>query len=289
MFRARFLALACLLSAPFVGVVGGADEAYTVIELKGVAPEWWTPEVRAAAVEAAAEGKLLNPLTGELVDPVQTAPVNVPYGSPDYLFIRPGALFLSDNGAICTYNFIYATGTKIGTAGHCVDGVGETVFILAAPAPTIPLVTALGTVASFKNAGIGNDWALINIASAWQSWVDPNMAYIGGPSCSAWTGSGGVVKTVGHGIQTGLAAAVPRASEADPSNGNSFFGAGQVSGGDSGSPVIQVVANAGCSGGSAAGIVTHCASIAGLVCLPLYWASDIRIVPATVTTGFDPL
>lgn len=269
---------------PFSG--SGETVDYEIIPMIGKAPSWWTEEARAAADRAGAEGKLYRPITGESSEPA-AAGLDVAL-APDYLFIRPGALFLGDNGALCTYNFIYGAGTKIGTAGHCVEGVGETVYILAVAGLMLPLVSPLGTVSSFKNGGIGNDWALISINTQWLPYVDPNMAYVGGPSCSAWNGSGGVVKTTGHGIQTGLVASVPRVSQAGPSDGKSFTGIGEVSGGDSGSPMIHVVASTACSGGSAAGIVTHCLGIIA-VCLPIYYGSDIRIVPATVTTGFDPL
>lgn len=298
--RRTLVLVACLLTAPLLTLGGAAVDAPAepaadvapqhVIELKAAAPDWWTPEVMAKADAAAAEGKLLDPLTGETYTPQAAAAiVTVPAGAPDYLFIRPGSLFLGQSGALCTYNFIYGSGTQIGTAGHCVAKTGERVYILAAPGPTVPLVTALGTVASFRNSGIGNDWALININSAWHAFVDPNMAWIGGPSCAAHNGSAGVFKTTGHGIQTGLVASVPRYSQGGASNGATFSGIGAVSGGDSGSAIVKVETGTACAMGSAAGIITHCGSIAGLVCLPLYYTTDIRKVPATVTTGFDPL
>ena len=292
LMRTAFVLVACLLTAPLLTLGGAAVDAGPthLIELKAAAPEWWTPEVMAQADRAAAEGKLLNPLTGETFAPQETAAiVQVPIGGPDYLFIRPGSLFLGESGALCTYNFIYGSGTQIGTAGHCVEKTGERVYILATPGPTVPLVTALGTVASFRNSGIGNDWALININSAWHQWVDPNMAWIGGPSCAAHTGTAGVFKTTGHGLQTGLVASVPRYSQGGASNGASFNGIGGVSGGDSGSAIIKVDVNSACAMGAAAGVITHCGSIGGLVCLPLYYATDIRKVPATVTVGLDPL
>lgn len=294
MARIQTLLATLLLTLPVLALGGAADTsgpAATVLELKGVAPDWWTPEVRAAADRAALEGKLLDPLTGDTYTPEEAqAIVTIPAGAPDYLFIRPGALALSDGGALCTYNFIYTAGTQIGLAGHCVERTGEPVYILAAPGPTIPLVTALGTVASYRDGGVGNDWALITIGTQWRNWVDPNMAYLGGPSCSAWTGTGGPIKHVGHGIQTGLAAAVPRVGYAGPSTiTGGFTGQTEVSGGDSGSAIVQVASGTGCAMGAAAGILTHCAAIAGLVCIPIFWATDIRKVPATVTTGFDPL
>ncbi len=269
--------------------MGGAEQATTIMELKAKAPDWWTPEVKLAAQRAAAEGKLLNPLTGQTYTPEEaSALVTVPAGSPDYLFIRPGSLALTESGFLCTYNFIYTGGTQIGTAGHCPSYHNEPFYILSTPAPTIPLVTALGVASSYSNGGIGNDWALITINAGWRSWVDPNMAWLGGPSCAAWNGGAGAVKTTGHGIQTGLLASVPRVSQATGSNGSSFTGDGEVSEGDSGSPMIQVQATLGCSMGAAAGILTHCASVGGTVCLPIYYATDIRVVPATVVTGLDP-
>ena len=251
--RAIPLLFATLLLAIPILPAGGAEEEPVVIELKGKAPDWWNVDVRDAADRAALQGKLLNPLTGETFTPQEAAVIlQIPVGAPDYLFVRPGALALShDDGALCTYNFIYSLKTQIGLAGHCVARNGEPMYILAAPGPTIPLITRLGTVASHRN--------------------------------------GGYVKHVGHGIQTGVVAAVPRVGTATVSNGASFQGVTEVSGGDSGSALIQVHFGGTCSMGAAAGVLTHCASIGGLVCIPMYWATDIRKVPATVTTGFDPI
>lgn len=283
---------AAALIVPFLSVAQ-ADEPevqdYLIIEMKGEAPDWWTPDVIAAAKEAGPRGELYNPLTGEFLTPVPAAVPGggVPFGAPDYLFIRPGALFLSESGVLCTYNFIYASLTKIGTAGHCVDKPGEVVYIVAVP--TIPLVTALGTVASGRDGGVGNDWALIHIDPVWADFVDANTAYIGGPSCSAWSPGVEAGKHVGHGIQTGLVASVARVSAITAFNSRSFQGVGEISGGDSGSPMIEVAgALPGCAGGGAVGVLTHCASITGIECLPLFFGTDIRRVGATVTPGFDP-
>ena len=279
------IAACCLLAATLSPAVGAWEAEYKLKELKGVAPDWWTPEMAAKADAAAAEGKLLNPLTGETFTPREAAAIlSVPVGAPDYLFVRPGALFLGQSGALCTYNFVYDAHTKIGVAGHCVERNGERVYILSTPAPTFPLLTSLGSVASFRNGGIGDDWALVNIDAQWQAWVDPAMAYVGGPSCPAWNGMGGLVKHAGHGIQTGVVASVPRVSRAYPTfSGDSHFsGIGEISGGDSGSGMI-LATGPGCALGTAAGVVTHCASLTGLDCLPIFYATDIRFVPATVT------
>ena len=295
MNRIPLALVTCLLAASVLPSVGADDSTTTSIELKGTPPAWWTPEVAAAADAAALEGKLLDPLTGETFTPQQAAAVvSIPIGAPDYLFIRPGALFLSGGGllnsALCTYNFIYDQKTKIGVAGHCVERAGQTVYILFQPSPGRTLVTAVGNVSAFDNRGPGKDWALVNIFPHLQQWVDPAYAYVGGPSCPAWNGQLGVVKHAGHGIQTGIVASVPRLHQNSQSTGTAFSGFGEISGGDSGSGVIQVYpASVGCALGAAAGIVTHCASLTGIECLPIYTATDVRIVPATVTVTLDPL
>ena len=293
----KLAAMVAALVVPLVPVAG-ADEPnaldgwidYDLMDVKGRAPEWWTPDAIAGAADAALRGELYNPLTGEFVKPQPaSAPGGgIPAGAPDYLFIRPGALFLSESGVLCTYNFIYAAFRQIGTAGHCVEGRGETVYIVAAP--TIPLVTALGTVASFQDAGVGSDWALINIDPAWDPFVDANVAYVGGPGCSVWSPGLEAGKHTGHGTQTGLVASVPRISAIIAFDGREFQGAGELSGGDSGSPMVEAAGSLpGCIGGGAVGVLTHCATITGIECLPLFWGTDIRRVPAAVTTGLDPV
>lgn len=285
--QAKLVPLVAGLLILSLAPVAGADQEsdYQIMEMKGNAPSWWTEDVMAAARDAAADGLLLNPLTGATVVP---PPLNGIPISPDYVFIRPGALFLGESGALCTYNFIYSDSSQIGTAGHCVERRGETVYILAAP--TIPLVTALGTVDSFQNAGIGKDYALIDIASEWDLFVDPNMAYLGGPSCSSWTPGLEAGKHVGHGIQTGLVASVARVSAITDWDSNSFEGVGEISGGDSGSPMVEVAGSLpGCAAGGAVGVMTHCLTITGIECLPLFFGTDIDVVPATVTVGLDPL
>lgn len=294
MRQATLLIAASLLTLPLLPLGGAMEESVPrqVIPLKGAAPGWWTPEVMARVDAAAAEGLLYNPLTGETFTPQEASAVGkVPVGAPDFLFIRPGSLYLGTDGALCTYNFIYSDRAQIGTAGHCVSGigVGGRVYIFSLPAPTLPLVTALGTVSSFRDGGVGDDWALINIHAQWRAWVDPNMAWLGGPSCEAWNGIGGLVKHTGHGLHGGHVASVPRYSYASNSNGVSFQAIGSISGGDSGSPVIKVETDDACSMGSAAGVITHCASLTGLECLPIFYSTDVRRVPATVTVGFDPL
>jgi hypothetical protein len=284
--NARLMLVAGVLIIPLLPIAG-ADTAseYQLMELKTQAPSWWTPEAMAGARAAAERGELFNPVTGASVVPPPLGGLPL---APDYVFIRPGALFLSESGAICTYNFIYSNHQQIGTAGHCVEGRGEVVYILAAP--TIPLVTALGKVAGSKNAGVGNDYALIDIDSQWSQFVDPNVAYVGGPSCSVWTPAVEAGKHVGHGIQTGLIASVPRVSAITDFDGRSFEGAGELSGGDSGSPMVEAAGSLpGCVGGGAVGVLTHCATITGIECLPLFFGTDIRRVPATVTTGLDPV
>jgi hypothetical protein len=276
-----------MIAAPAAGGLFVPEPETHLMEMKRAAPDWWTPDLIAEVDRASDAGLWFNPFDHETVAPAAAPAGGVPV-APDYLLIRPGALFLGSSGALCTYNFVYASATKIGTAGHCVEKVGERVYILAAP--TVPIVFAVGTVSAFKNAGVGNDWALITIDPQWSLFVDPNMAYLGGPSCPVWSPSLSEGKTVGHGIQTGLVAAVPRVHTVLAWDGRSFNGAGEISGGDSGSPLVQVNSPLpGCVAGAAIGVLTHCSTITGIECLPLFYGTDIRRVPATVTAGLDPV
>jgi|GEM_PF-1832867 len=256
------------------------DEAY----LPG--PAWFQDSVAEAAEGAARSGRLYE----VHADADGTLQGGVPV-APDYLFVRPGALLILEkaNGkrTLCTSNFIYTNGTQIGTAGHCAERVGQPVYILAAP--VVPVVAYLGTVQSFTNTGPQNDWALIDILPQWSAFVDPNVAYVGGPACAAWSGTVAadtLVKHVGHGTTTGLVTSVPRAARLTYADGQRLGLTGVVSPGDSGGPlVVANDARPGCELGAALGIVTGGPGGCSTACTQIY-GTDIRQVPATVTTGW---
>jgi hypothetical protein len=191
------------------------------IPLRGARPDWYTPALQRAVFMAA--GK-----------PV-AAPLDAPL--PSEFGIRPGAWMIEPAG--CTMNFIFANGTKkgIGTAGHCVDRLGQHVVLLTlAPASGNPVLVDIGAVIARRNAGIGNDFALVEIRPQLHSWVSPTAAVIAGP-CGAYGGPGPeTVFHYGHGTAIGIGG-TPRAGVALTWKDSSYFWSSPTIFGDSGSPV----------------------------------------------------
>ena len=114
--------------------------------------------------------------------------------------IQPGAQMLRPHG--CTLNFVFEGQTLarklyIGTAGHCVNGVGERVTMADGE---------IGTVA-FRVLEFPDDFALIEIDGALRELVSPEVRGLGGPTGSTDAGStevGDEVRLYGHGLVYGL-------------------------------------------------------------------------------------
>lgn len=204
------------------------------IPLKGDVPAWYTPEL-AARVDAA---------NG---DPI-AAPNNAPL--PSEVGIRPGAWMVSPSG--CTMNFIFKKDGvyAIGTAGHCVDKIGQEVVLLTlAPGNKNPVLVEVGKVLKHHDNGIGDDFALVSIRPKLQPQVSPTTALIGGP-CGRYAGFGPeTVAHIGHGLAIGTGG-TPRAGVALTWFKNSYGWDGAAIFGDSGSPVRVTDLNA-------AGNLTH--------------------------------
>ena len=191
------------------------------VPLKGSTPSWYTPEL--AAKVAAADGQ-----------PV-AAPTDAPL--PSEVGIRPGSWMIEPYG--CTMNFVFrkSGAYAIGTAGHCVDKVGQSVVLLTlAPGGSNPVLVDIGTVIAHHDNGIGDDFALVSIRSSLYSWVSPTMAVVGGP-CGAYYGSGPEsVWHYGHGLAIGTGG-TPRAGLALTWKRDAFGWDGAAIFGDSGSGV----------------------------------------------------
>ncbi len=73
-------------------------------------------------------------------------------------------------------NFVFGDGDDyfIGTAGHCTQ-VGDQVTILAAPG----VLMNIGTTVRSVDNGIGDDFALVDVRTEMEQFVDPSMAYFG--------------------------------------------------------------------------------------------------------------
>ena len=235
----RLLSLAMVLlssspagaaAAPAVGTPAGGTalrslpgvtltEGGYAIPLRGARPDWYTETLHGAVQSS-----------GTVAAPVQ-APL------PSTVGIRPGAWMIAPAG--CTMNFVFQKGGSyaIGTAGHCVERRGEPVTLLTvAPGTEDPVLVNVGSVLSFRDNGVGDDFALVSIRPELNDWVDPTIALVGGP-CGAYTGSGPeTVWHYGHGLGVGTGG-TPRAGVALTWREDAYGWDGAAIFGDSGSPV----------------------------------------------------
>ena len=290
----RRATVAALAGAILVLGTGTAD----AIQLS--APDFTRAEIKRAAERALASGAKPQKLraarpawygrkeerkTRRDQDGVTMAPADAPL--PGEVGIRPGAWMISPYW--CTMNFIFQSGgtLAIGTAGHCVDGNEPVVLLTLAPGGANPVLVELGRVLLQQNAGIGRDYALVEIPPALQSWVFPTLAVVGGP-CGVFTGNDPQpVAHYGHGVGVGTGG-TPRAGVgfslgSDPIgvkgtdwdwDSDSIIWAGLINGGDSGSGVrigqLPAVSN-----------LTHGIGITGLEPSALAWGTRV----STITQG----
>lgn len=127
------------------------------------------------------------------------APATAAHADPT---IHPGVMTFT-NGGQCTANFIFTSGadTFIGQAAHCSGDGGGATATNGCDAPSLPLGTPVeidgatqpGTLAysswitmqangeADDNTCQYNDFALVKIAEADESRVDPNIPVLGGP------------------------------------------------------------------------------------------------------------
>jgi hypothetical protein len=211
-----------------------------------------------------------------------TAPVDAPL--PGEIGIRPGSMMISP--FICTMNFIFQKGSTlaIGTAGHCIDGNEPIVLLTLAPGGANPVLVELGNVLLKRNAGIGKDYALVEIPPELHSWVFPTESVVGGP-CGVFTENNPQpVAHYGHGLVVGTGG-TPRAGmgfalDEDPIgvkgtdwdwDSDSIIWAGLINGGDSGSAVrvgtLPAVSN-----------LTHGIGITGLEPSALAWGTRVSTI-----------
>ena len=217
-------------------------------------------------------------------DGVATAPVDAPL--PGQIGIRPGNWMISPYW--CTMNFIFQKGgtLAIGTAGHCVEGNEPVVVLTLAPSSENPVLVELGRVLLKRDAGIGKDYALVEIPPHLHDWVFPTMPVVGGP-CGVYTANDPQpVAHYGHGVAVGTGG-TPRAGMGfameDPRlvrgtdwdwDADSIIWAGLINGGDSGSGVrigtLPAVSN-----------LTHGIGITGLEPSALAWGTRVSTITSS--------
>lgn len=223
-----------------------------------------------------------------------TTPVALPqvatFAGAGYFGIRPGAFLLiidSSGTSWCSMAHVFGTAGSydISTAGHC-GNVGQTATVVAAfgnrNGTPNPILLDFGTfVSSTGDAGLGKDWALIDIPARFQNLVTPTMAFWGGPrgtytkrgatATVTFFPSGSLVPNVstntdpllaqavvhyGHGTGVG-AGGTPRAGSAIHWALNHYMFFGAISPGDSGSGTNTLTGDTVGATMEAAGIMTH--------------------------------
>lgn len=191
------------------------------IPLAGERPAWYTSELEQQVLAAGGT-------------PV-AAPTDIPL--PSEIGIRPGSWMIAPYG--CTMNFVFTRngGFAIGTAGHCVDKLGQHVVLLTlAPGTQNPVLVDIGTAIARHENGIGDDFALVSINPVLNPWVSATTAVIAGP-CNQYTGFGPeTVWHYGHGLGIGTGG-TPRAGVALTWKKDAYGWDSPAIFGDSGSPV----------------------------------------------------
>ena len=242
-FSAILAAGALIVGAPATtataAVSGGSSSTEaSYVELKAPKPDWYTAKLHKRVVKASKQGNSV---------PI---PERADYEVSGLAFtgIRPGAWIIAPAG--CTTNFVFGNSSNyfIGTAGHCTS-VGDEVTLVAAPG----VLMNIGTTVKSVDKGVGNDFALIDVKPAMEQYVNPSMAYFGGPTAAGNPRPGDVVEHSGHGLVIGTGG-TPRSGvvvyRGNGDGGDAFAWVGAASPGDSGSAVR--LAN-----GQAAGDLTH--------------------------------
>jgi hypothetical protein len=177
----------------------------------------------------------------------------------------------------CTANFVYKGGSQfyIGTAGHCVDSVGQSIYMQVSTPGIGASIANVGTVSQFVNGGVGNDYAVIAIRPGFT--VDPKIP-TGGPN-GIYTGCGPtVVRHYGHGYGVAVAQGKQEGGLATNWYDTSYGWTGVGAPGDSGSAVLTY-------DGLAAGDFTHL-----IVWLSAFPGSDLagtRITRILSATGLS--
>lgn len=215
-------------------------------------------------------------------------PTVASFAGAGWFGIRPGAfLLLITNNSIgwCSMAHVYGSpgSYKISTAGHCGDN-NQVATVIAAfgnrNGVLNPILLDFGKFSSSTDGGLGRDWALISIDSAWQSLTTPTMAFWGGPR-GMFTKTGDtvavtfpgnslipnvsvnpdpfLVQTIvhyGHGVGLGTGGTA-RAGEAIAWRTNHYMFFGAISPGDSGSGSNTLGGDTVGANMEAAGIMTH--------------------------------
>ncbi|HEX4717340.1 MAG TPA: hypothetical protein VH300_02345 [Thermoleophilaceae bacterium] len=262
-----------------------ASSATAATTLRTAHPSWFTPKFKKQVKKAGKRGKAkpraaAGPGTTDVcpgVDP------NSP--TPSTTVVSAGTCEVFPYG--CTANFVYTNGSSdfIGTAGHCVDKVGQDVYMQVNTPGVGASIADIGTVSKFVNGGVGNDYSVIAIRSGFA--VDPKLPE-GGPQ-GIYTGCGPTaVLHYGHGYGVAVGQGKLEGGLATNWYDDGYGWTGVGAPGDSGSAVVTA------NGFQAAGDFTHLivdltgypgSDLAGTRITKILAGTGLRLVNADGTTS----
>ena len=232
------------------------------VPIPTTAPAWFTADYAKKVLNSGMEGVRL---------PAGVAPPRATGLAT--LGIRPGQWLITvltgpEIGfASCSANFVFTkNGTYgLGTAGHCAakDALGSfpdvTAYVVPPAGQGLPGFYHIGKFVLSHNNDIGDDFAMISIYPQFNSWMNPTMPYLGGPTGVYTSTTPTVVKHFGHGLVVGTGG-TPRVGVAPiwtARGGNAFAWYGVGAPGDSGSGVNVAT-------GEGAGNFTHIVILDGI-------------------------
>jgi hypothetical protein len=215
--------------------------------LKTSKPGWFTAKFKKQVDKSGKKGKAKPQADGPgATDVCPGIDPNSP--TPATTVVSAGTCEVYPAG--CTANFIYSNGSSffIGTAGHCVNKVGEDVYMQVNTPGVGASIANIGTVSKFVNGGVGNDYAVIAIRPGFA--VDPKLPQ-GGPN-GIYTGCEPTgVLHYGHGYGVAVSQGKLEGGLATNWYDDGYGWTGVGAPGDSGSAVVTT------NGLSAAGDFTH--------------------------------
>jgi hypothetical protein len=263
--------------AAVLALLVGASSATAASTLRTAHPSWFTTKYKKQVNKSSKHGKGRAKPQADGPGATDVCPGIDPNSpTPATTVVSAGTCEVYPYG--CTANFIYSNGSQyyIGTAGHCVDKVGQSIYMQVNTPGVGASIANIGTVSKFVNNGVGDDYSVIAIAPGFT--VDPKLPQ-GGPQ-GIYTGCGPTaVLHYGHGYGVAVSQGKLEGGLATNWYDDGYGWAGVGAPGDSGSAVVTA------SGFQAAGDFTHL-----IVDIGAYPGSDLagtRITKILAGTGLS--
>ena len=239
--RLRALFAAAMVAALALCLTATTASAANVELPRKAPPAWFTDDFKQQVDAAGTEG--------------------VPLDEHSALDVCPGAV-LQEGGVGtgtclvypygCTANFVYSNGSGpapaisdgslyLGSAGHCSDKVGESVYAAISTPGVGPAIAKIGTVSKraedYPDSGNVHDFESIQIDPGFEVYPE---SPVGGPQ-GIYDGCdvGQPLKYYGHGYEVAVAQGKPEGGVATHWYDDGYGWAGPAFGGDSGSGVLH--------------------------------------------------